>query len=88
MPMLTPTPTPATPTTCKEWAASQDDDAIEMWGIQENGLSSRDVALRRLYFSCLGYRPPDIVGFGSSVGFDEAYCKNHPKFKICENYRR
>ena len=53
MPRLTPEPKPATPTACKEWAAKQDNapdaDAIEMWGIQENGISSRDVALRRLF---------------------------------------
>ena len=51
MPRLTPMPKPATPTACKEWAAKQDNapdaDAIEMWGIQKNGISSRDVALRR-----------------------------------------
>jgi hypothetical protein len=91
MPRLTPEPNPATPKACKEWAAKQDNapdnDAIEMWGIQEDGTSSRDVALRRLFLHCLGQHPPEIVGFGSSVGFNETYCRNHPKFKICKDFR-
>jgi hypothetical protein len=92
MPRLTPEPKPATPTTCKEWAAKQDNapdnDALEMWGIQENGISSRDVALRRLFLYCLGQSPPEIVGFGSSVGFNEAYCEKHPTTKLCKDYKR
>jgi hypothetical protein len=83
MPTLTPTPDPATPDACKAWAASQDEDAIEMWGIQESGDSSPEIAVQRLALFCQGDQPPEIVGFGSSVGFDDAYCQNHPKQKIC-----
>ena len=88
MPTLTPEPKPGTPKACNEWAANQDSDAIEMWGIQENGNTSRDVGLRQLSLYCLGQSPPEIVGFRSSVEFDEAYCKTHPKFKICERYTK
>jgi hypothetical protein len=89
MPMLTPSPKPATPTACKRWAAKQDADAIDMWGIQADGSSSRAVALRRLADSCMGHRAPEIVGFGSSVGFDEAYCKKHPTLKqLCKDYKK
>jgi hypothetical protein len=55
MPLLTKSPDPPTPTACQKWAAEQDDDAIDMWGIQEDGTSSRAVALRRLYLVCLGH---------------------------------
>jgi hypothetical protein len=87
MPVLTPNPKIPSPTACEEWAAKQDADAIEMWGIQENGTSSRAVAIHRLARSCLGQRPPEIVGFGSSVGFDDAYCEKHPNIKLCRDYR-
>jgi hypothetical protein len=83
MPLLTAEPKPATPDACRAWASSQDEDAIELWGIEEDGTSSPEVAVQRLYLSCLGQQPPEIVGFGSSVGFNEAYCKKHPKQKIC-----
>ncbi len=83
MPMLNDTPRQRSPVTCKDWAAGQDDDALEMWGIQESGSSSRDVAIDRLTRFCLGKKSPDIVGFGSSAGFDEAYCENHKKAAIC-----
>ena len=86
MPLLTPKPKNPTPAACKAWAATQDDDAMEMWGIQEDGTSSRTVAIDRLARSCMGQRPPEIVGFGSSVGFDKSYCRNHPTFKICKRY--
>jgi hypothetical protein len=88
MPMLTPEPKPPTPTACKRWAAKQNADAIDIWGIQDDGTSSRAVALRRLADSCIGHRPPDIVGFGSSVGFDEAYCEKHTTLKLCKDYKR
>jgi Sel1 repeat len=86
MPPLKPKPQTLSLAACKQWAAKQDQDAIEMWGIQENGTSSRAIAVDRLARSCLGQRPPEIVGFGSSVGFNDAYCKKYPKFKICEDY--
>jgi hypothetical protein len=87
MPVLTATPKPATPESCKAWASSQDEDAIWMWGTQEDGTTSEVVALQRLTASCLGEEPPEIVGFGSSVGFDDAYCEKHPQQKICTTRR-
>lgn len=87
MPLLTPNPKPPTTAACKAWAAEQDADAIQMWGIQEDGTSSRAVALRRLSDSCVGRSPPEIVGFGSSAGFDATYCGKHPKAKLCKNIK-
>lgn len=55
-----------------------------MWGIQESGNSSRDIALLRLALSCLGDKTPEIVGFGSSAGFDATYCKKHRSAQICK----
>jgi hypothetical protein len=88
MPLLTPYPRPASPAACEKWAAVQDEDAIYMWGTQEDGGSFKAVALQRLVASCLGHRAPEIVGFGSSVGFDDAYCEKHPKIKLCRNYNK
>jgi hypothetical protein len=87
MPMLTPDPKPATPDSCRAWAAEQDEDAIDIWGIQEDGTSSPDVALQRLTDSCLGKDPPEIVGFGSSVGVNLGYCERHPEQKICVDFK-
>jgi len=84
MPTLTPSPKKVSLAACEKWAARQSPDAIEMWGIRENGTSSREIAILRLTLSCLGDEPPEIVGFGSSVGFDAAYCEKHPDKKICE----
>jgi hypothetical protein len=84
MPLLTDKPTSPTSATCLKWATNQDDDAIHMWGIQENGKSSRDIALLRLALSCLGDKPPEIVGFGSSIGFDTEYCRKHRNAPICK----
>jgi len=86
MPLLTKEPTSPNQTLCEKWAAEQDDDAIEMWGIQDSGISSRAVALHRLARSCLGKRQPRIVGFGSSVGFDDMYCEQHKTAQVCKNY--
>jgi hypothetical protein len=85
MPALTPAPDSPNPISSEKWAAEQDDDAIEMWGTQENGISSRTVALHRLADSCMGHEPPDIIGFGSSAGFDRAYCKKHTSSKLCKD---
>jgi hypothetical protein len=41
------------------------------------------VAIERLARSCMGQKKPEIVGFGSSVGFDQAYCKQHRSERIC-----
>jgi hypothetical protein len=83
MPQLTPEPKPATPEACRAWVTSQSDDAMDMWGIQEDGTSSPEVAVQRLTASCLGQPVPEIVGFGSSIGVDIHYCELHPKQKIC-----
>jgi len=69
-----------------KWAADQDDDALYMWGMRDAGGSSSEVAVLRLALSCFGEGKPDIVGFGSSVGFNDAYCKAHPKKEICANW--
>ena len=34
MSVLTPTPHPASPAACRRWAASQDEDAAYLWGVQ------------------------------------------------------
>lgn len=85
MPTLSPTPSHPTEEACGTWAATQDDDAIYMWGMQKDGTTSKEVAINRLARSCMGTNPPAIVGFGSSDGFDQAYCKNHAAQKICKN---
>lgn len=83
MPALTDVPKPSSPTVCKEWAAKQDDEALEMWGIQEDGKSSRTVGINRLASFCMGQPKPEIVGFGSSEGFDRDYCIKHPEQDLC-----
>lgn len=83
MPMLTDQPKPALPATCKEWAAKQDDEALEMWGVQEDGKSSRTVGINRLASYCMGQPKPEIVGFGSSAGFDRDYCNKHQEQDVC-----
>ena len=88
MPMLTDMPSHRTSAACKKWAATQEEDAIEMWSTQEDGTSPRKVGLRRLYLFCLGdfgHEPPEIVGFYSSAGAAMAYCAKHPGIKICED---
>jgi hypothetical protein len=87
MPMLTDRPNPPSSAARKAWAAKQSDNAVEMWGIQESGRSSRAVALNRLARSCMGEKPPEIVGFGSSRGFDESYCHKRPDTGICADLR-
>lgn len=83
MPALTPHPSKANVAACEKWASSQDEEAIYMWGTLQSGGSSNAVGVGRLTATCLGDPKPDIVGFGSSVGFDDAYCKKNPKHKIC-----
>jgi hypothetical protein len=48
-------------------------------GILDDGNSDRAVAVRRLADDCLGKPKPDIVGFGSSTGFDKDYCRHHSR---------
>ena len=83
MPMLTDQPRPPSPMACKEWATKQGDEALVMWGIQEDGKSSRAVGLNRLASYCMGQPKPEIVGFGSSAGFDRDYCSKHQEQDLC-----
>ena len=41
MPVLTEEPRPASPATCRQWAAKQDEEAQYMWGIREDGTSQK-----------------------------------------------
>lgn len=83
MPALSPAPASASPATCQKWANAQSPDAFDMWGLKEDGSRSREVAMLRLKSFCLGGGRPEIVGFGSSAGFDEAYCTRHGDSGIC-----
>lgn len=85
MPMLTPLPAPATLEACQRWAATQGEEAREMWGVMESGKYLPDVGTLRLSLMCLGDKPPAIVGFGSSAGGDATYCKANPRAPICKN---
>lgn len=85
MPALTPTPKPTSVSACKRWAAAQGEDAIYLWGMLEAGGTSKPVAMKRLAAFCLGGKKPSIVGFGSSVGFDDAYCAGRRAAPICRN---
>lgn len=88
-PPLTPKPKLATLEACASWASRQDDDAVYMWGTQEDGSHRRALALERLTRSCMGGRPPEIVNFGSSAGFDLTYCRKHPAAaKLCKDVPR
>jgi len=83
MPMLTSKPNHPTTPACGRWAERQSGDAIYYVGIRRGGTTSREVAVARLIDSCLGKEIPDIVGFGSSAGFDERYCNAHRGAGIC-----
>lgn len=83
MPMLTPRPEVNTVRACSQWAREQDEEAIDMWGIQQSGNSSYELGLHRLTSECLEEPVSDIVGFGSSVGFGDQYCSKHPDAPIC-----
>jgi len=87
MPRLTEMPAARNLQTCQQWASSQDEEAIYMWGLLESGKNSDDVGKLRLALSCLGDRPSDIVGFGSSVGAADQYCKARPRIPICRDRR-
>ncbi|HZP09218.1 hypothetical protein, partial [Methyloceanibacter sp.] len=58
---------------------------IYMWSTQEDGTHPPEVGLNRLTLYCMGQDRPEIVGFGSSIGFDTAYCDRHPGIKLCEH---
>lgn len=84
MPLLTPEPKPPSVAACRAWAVTQDEEAIDMWGRLESGKSSRRLGIKRLAGSCMGHRPPEITGLGSSAGFDESYCNEHRRIKACK----
>jgi hypothetical protein len=84
MPMLTPVPTKETKATRKAWAGKQDADVICMWGLLDSGVSWPEVAKHRLTDFCTGLGKPEIVGFGSSAGFDRDYCAKYPTVRICK----
>ncbi len=86
MPTLTELPKPAQPSACHTWASKQSQDAFDMWGIENSGSTTRGVAIDRLSTYCMGGKSPDIVGFGSSVGFNDGYCNVHRGTTICNNY--
>lgn len=86
MPNITELPKPAQPSACHTWASNQSQDAFDMWGIEDSGSTTRGVAIDRLTIYCMGGKPPEIVGFGSSVGFNDAYCDAHHGTTICNNY--
>jgi hypothetical protein len=83
MPALTAAPDRATPDSCRAWAGAQNSEAIDMWGIKEDESSCRDIAVLRLMTSCMGGGRPEIVGFGSSTGFDQEYCARHRDAGVC-----
>lgn len=85
MPLLDDMPSRRTDEACWAWAEQQaeNEDVAFMWGTLDDGNTDRAVAKRRLADHCLGKPKPEIVGFGSSVGFDQDYCRRHPRQKIC-----
>jgi hypothetical protein len=82
-PVLTTKPSPPSLSSCQAWADRQSEDALDMWGQKSDGASSRDIAVLRLALFCLGDTPPQIVDFGSSIGFDDIYCRSHKREAIC-----
>jgi hypothetical protein len=87
-PKMTAAPAMATQQTCKAWAAKQNEDVIYMWGQTESGATSPAIAKHRLVGYCMGLGAPEIVNFGSSVGFDEGYCAKNAAAPICEKIRQ
>jgi hypothetical protein len=83
MPMLTPSPQDNTVRACASWAREQDEEAIDMWGMQQSGGSSYELGIHRLTSQCLGEPVSDIVGSGSSLGFDDEYCAKHHDAAVC-----
>lgn len=83
MPGLSAFPKSRTLASCAAWAGIQGDDAIAMWGTQEVGGSSQDLAISRLTTTCLGDAAPEIVGFYSSAGAADAFCAKHKDAGIC-----
>lgn len=82
---LTDLPASKSAQSCQKWAAEQDEDAVAMWGLMENGKNSDDVAKLRLALYCLGDRPPDIINVASSVGAAQQFCRTHARTRLCRN---
>lgn len=87
MPPLTDMPNGKSVAVCLQWAKEQDEDSLYMWGTQDSGANSQAVAIDRLARYCIDGSQPEIVGFGSSAGFDEAYCRKHSRSAICRDRR-
>lgn len=69
----------------KENASS---DIVYMWGLKDDGTSSRIIAVHRLSEFCRGKNPPMIVGFYSSVGTAERYCEDHASTRLCKRWKK
>jgi TonB family protein len=86
-PTLTDKPSVINSGTCARWATNQNPGVVyPIWGIQEDGSVSNDVAIKRLIDECMGKPVPEIVGFGTSAGFEQNYCSRHPTSGICKKY--
>ena len=83
MPVLGDKPASLNLSTCEAWAKRQDADAIEMWGIQEDGVASHDLGIHRLVSECMGDGTPDIVYSQSSAGSHEEFCGTHQTIGLC-----
>jgi TonB family protein len=87
MPELTDRPSVINPGACARWATNQNPrEVYPIWGMQEDGSVSNDAAIKRLIDVCMGKPMPEIVGFGTSAGFEQDYCSRHPTFGICKKY--
>jgi hypothetical protein len=73
MPRLDELPPVPTDQACRAWAAEQiyHEDVAVMWGVLNDGSYDPAVAVKRLADNCLGKPKPEIVGVGSSAGYDE-----------------
>ena len=85
MPLLGEKPTTRTDEACWAWAKEQakDNEVAFMWGLREDGSAERAIAERRLADDCVGKPKPDIVGVGSSAGYDRNYRRGHRGQPIC-----
>ena len=87
LPKLTDKPPVINSGSCARWATNQNPAVVyPIWGIQEDGSVSNAVAIKRLVDVCMGKPMPEILGFGTSAGFEKNYCGRHPTFGICKKY--
>ncbi len=54
-----------------------------MWGLLDSGGHADAVGIERLALSCMDGTRPEIVGLGSSAGYDDFYCRKYPRVAIC-----